>query len=120
MRVHQLIIKNTFCYDKVDKIILLGSGPLNVLICLNIKITAVSEAQWIVGLLQWKIGFDSPNLYFEVRKAFSLFCLVQNGPGVTWVACISLRERSKWSLGCARAFLEAFWTFCNTWDTQSQ
>ena len=27
---------------------------------------------------------------------------------LTWVACIGLRERFKWSLGCARSFLEAF------------
>ena len=48
------------------------------------------------------------------------FCLVQNGPEVTWVACISLKEPSKWSLGCTRAFLRPFWTFCNACDTQSQ
>ena len=45
---------------------------------------------------------------FEVRKASCLFCLVENNPGVTEVASNALRERSKLSLGCARAFLEAF------------
>ena len=28
---------------------------------------------------------------FEVQKDSSLFCLVQNIPGVTWVACIDLK-----------------------------
>ena len=55
--------------------------------------------------------FQVAKFLFEARKASSLFCLVQNGPGITWVACIALRERSKWSLWCERAFLEAFWTF---------
>ena len=64
----------------------------------ELLLTALSEASWIVGLLQWKIVFNSE----------SLFCLVQNGPVVTWFACIGLREPSKWSLECARAFLEAF------------
>ena len=41
---------------------------------------------------------------FQVTK----FLSCPNGPGVTWVACISLSKRSKWSLGCARALLEAF------------
>ena len=68
------------------------SGPLR-------PHTAVSEAQWILVLLQWKIGFKS---------ASSLFGLVQKDPGVTWVACVGLKACSKWSLGCARAFLEAF------------
>ena len=48
---------------------------------------------------------------FKVWKASILFVLVQNGPGVTWVACIGLRENTKWSFRCERAFLEAFWTF---------
>ena len=52
--------------------------------------------------------FQVAKFLFEVWKASSLFCLVQNGPGLTWVACIGLRERSKWSLGCARSFLETF------------
>ena len=55
--------------------------------------------------------FQVAKFLFEARKASSLFFLVQNGPGVTWVACNGLREHSKWSLGCERAFLEAFWTF---------
>ena len=64
--------------------------------------------------------FQVAKFVFEVRKASSLFCLVQNGPGFTWVACIGLRERFMWSLGWVMALLEAFWTFCNTYDTQSQ
>ena len=47
-------------------------------------LTAVSEAQWIVGIQVAKF-------LVEVQKASSLFCLVQNGPGVTWVACIGLK-----------------------------
>ena len=48
-----------------------------------------------------KNRFQVAKFKFEVRKASSLFCLVQNGPEVTWVACIGLRERSKMSLvGC--------------------
>ena len=65
-------------------------------------------------------SFQVAKFLFEVQKTASLFCLVQNGPGVIWVACLGLRECSKWSLRCARAFLEVFWTFSNTWDTQSQ
>ena len=60
----------------------------------NTLFTAVSEAPWIVEVLQWKIGFKSLFFLFEVQKASSLFCLVQNGPGVTLVTCIGLRERS--------------------------
>ena len=69
------------------------------------------------------VNFGAPSMEnsFQFRKTSSLFCLVQNGPKVTWVACIGLRERSKWSLRCARDVLEAFLkTFSNTWDTQSQ
>ena len=47
--------------------------------------------------------FQVAKFSFEVRKSSSLFCLAQYGPGVTWVACIGLRECSKWSLGCQRA-----------------
>ena len=64
-------------------------------------------------------SFQITKFLFDVWK-ISTFCLVQSGPFVIWVACIGLRERSKWSFSCARAFLEAFWTFSNTWDTQSQ
>ena len=73
--------------------------------------TAVSEAQWIVGILQWEICFKLPNFYLKSKRLLVFFCLVQNGPGVTWVACIGHRERSKWSFGYERAFLEVFWTF---------
>ena len=52
--------------------------------------------------------FQVNRFLLEVQKASSLFCLVQNVPGVPWVACIGLKEWYKWSLGCARAFLEAF------------
>ena len=34
--------------------------------------------------------FQVAKFVFEVQKASSLFCLVQNGPGVTWDACICL------------------------------
>ena len=64
--------------------------------------------------------FQIPKIKFEVQKATFLFCLVQNGPGVSWVACKGLRERFKWSLGCTRSFLGFFMTFCNTCNTQSQ
>ena len=37
--------------------------------------------------------FQVAKFSFEVQKSSSLFCLVQNNPGVTWVACIGLRER---------------------------
>ena len=56
-------------------------------------------------------GFQVPKFLFEVQKASSLFCLVQNGPVVIWVACVGLIWSSKWSLRSARAFSEAFWTF---------
>ena len=55
-----------------------------------------------------KNRFQVAFFLFEVQKASSLFYLVQNGQGLTWVSCIDLREQYKWSLGCARAFLEAF------------
>ena len=56
-------------------------------------------------------GFQVAKFLFEVQKASSLFCCVQNGPEVIWVACIGLRGSSKLSLRSARAFSEAFWTF---------
>ena len=46
-------------------------------------------------------------IFFKFKRLLVLF-LVQNGPGVTWVACIGLKEGSIRFLGCARAFLEAF------------
>ena len=52
--------------------------------------------------------FQVAKILFEVIKASSLFNLVQNGPEVTWIACIGLRDRSMWSLGSARTFLAAF------------
>ena len=56
-------------------------------------------------------GFQVAKFLFEVQKASSLFCCVQNGPVVIWVACIGLRGSSKLSWRSARAFSEAFWTF---------
>ena len=56
-------------------------------------------------------GFQVAKFLFEVQKASSLFCRVQNGPVVIWVACIGLRGSSKLPLRSARAFSEAFWTF---------
>ena len=56
-------------------------------------------------------GFQVTKFLFEVQKASSLVCLVQNGPVVIWVACIGLRGSSKLSLTSVRAFSEAFWTF---------
>ena len=48
--------------------------------------------------------FQAAKLLFEVQKAYIIFCLVQNGPAVSWFVCIGLNERSKCSLGCERAF----------------
>ena len=48
---------------------------------------------------------------FEVQKASSLFCPVQKGPVVIWVARIGLRGSSQLPLRRERAFSEAFWTF---------
>ena len=62
------------------------------------------------GALSMENSFQVANFSFKV----------QNGPGVIWVACIGLSERSKCSLRCASAFLGAFWTVSNTWDTQLQ
>ena len=73
--------------------------------------TTVSGAQRMVGLFQWKIGFKLPNFYLKCKMLLVFFFflfLVQNGQGDTGVACIGLRERSKWALGCERAFLEVF------------
>ena len=56
-------------------------------------------------------GFQVAKFLFEVQKASSLVCLVQNGPVVIWVACIGLRGSYKLSLTSVRAFSEAFWTF---------
>ena len=55
--------------------------------------------------------FKLPNFYLEVQKTLNLFCLVQNGPVVIWVACIGLRGSSWGSLISDRGFSEAFWTF---------
>ena len=57
------------------------------------------------------IGFQVAKFLFEVQKASSLFCCVQNGPVVIWVAWIGLRGSSKLSWRSERAFSEAFWTF---------
>ena len=74
----------------------------------------------ICGAPSMENRFQVAKFLFKVRKASSLFCLVQNGPGVTWIAYIGLKEHSKWSLGCAGAFLEAFFDLFNTCNTQSQ
>ena len=50
--------------------------------------------------------FHIVNFLFEVQKASSHLSGL-NGQGVTKVACIDLRDCSKWSLGCARVFLES-------------
>ena len=52
--------------------------------------------------------FQVAKFSFEVQKSSILFCQVQNGPGVTWVVCIGLRDHSQSSLGCERVFLEEF------------
>ena len=57
------------------------------------------------GALSMENSFQVANFLFKV----------QNGPGVIWVACIGLSERSKCSLRFASAFLGAFWTVSNTW-----
>ena len=71
------------------------------------------------GASSMENNFLVAKFVFKVRKISSLFCLVQNGAEVIWVACIGISERSKWYSRCARAFLEAFWTYITSWDTQS-
>ena len=39
----------------------------------EIQLTAVSEAQWIVGLFQWKIDFKSPNFYLKFERLLVFF-----------------------------------------------
>ena len=56
-------------------------------------------------------GFQVTKFLIQVQKTSNLFCLVQNGPIVIWVAYIGLRGSSRWSLRSERAFSEAFWTF---------
>ena len=56
-------------------------------------------------------GFQVTKILFEVQKTSNLFCLVQNGPVVIWVACFGLRGSSRGSLRSERGFSEAFWTF---------
>ena len=56
-------------------------------------------------------GFQVTKFLFEVQKTSNLFCLVQYGPVVIWVACIGLRGSYRWSWRSERAFSEAFWTF---------
>ena len=43
--------------------------------------------------------FQIAKFSFEVRKSSSLFCTVQNGPGVTCVPHLCLMKCSKWSFG---------------------
>ena len=56
-------------------------------------------------------GFQVAKFLFEVQKASSLFCCVQNGPVVIWVVCIGLRGSSRGSLRSERDFSGTFWTF---------
>ena len=51
---------------------------------------------------------SSVNIFIWSLKGFQSYCLVQNDPGLTWVACIGPRECSKCSWGYARSFLDAF------------
>ena len=60
------------------------------------------------GALTMENSFQVAKYLFKVQKASSLFCLVQYCTAVIWVACIGLREGSKWSLRSSRAFSEAF------------
>ena len=72
------------------------------------------------GFPSMENSFQVAKFLVKVQEASSLFCLVQNGPVVIWVACFGLRDSAKWSLRSARAFSEAFWTMSQNWDTQSQ
>ena len=56
-------------------------------------------------------GIQVAKFQFEVQKTSNLFCLVQNGPVVIWVARIGLIGSSRGSLRSERGFSEAFWTF---------
>ena len=75
-------------------------------------------------------SFQVAKFVFQVRKTSSLFCLVENGPEVIWVACIGLILYDIRLLGHRpkfdylndwpqRAFLVIL-KVCNTKDTQSQ
>ena len=48
--------------------------------------------------------FQVAKFYLKSKRFLVFFCLVQNGPGVTWVACIGLKVVLK---GC-KVVLEAF------------
>ena len=56
-------------------------------------------------------GIQVAKFQFEVQKTSNLFCLVQNGRVVIWVARIGLIGSSRGSLRSERGFSEAFWTF---------
>ena len=56
-------------------------------------------------------GIQVAKFQFEVQKTSNLFCPVQNGPVVIWVARIGLIGSSRGSLRSERGFSEAFWTF---------
>ena len=92
----------------------LGSGLTFVMINKNILLTVFPVHSPFRGSVNcWAPLMEN---FFQVakfvlkvkKKSFKFFCLVQKNPGIIWVACIGLRYYSKWSLGCARAFLEAF------------
>ena len=101
----------------------LNPGLFFLLIFWNIYVTGlcttISEARWIVGLLQWKMVSKSQNFNFQSERLLVFFCLIQNGPVVIWVACIDIRESYKWSFRSARAYSEAFLSFSKSWDTKS-
>ena len=61
----------------------------------------------LLGTLK-KNWFKVTKFVFEVQKALSFFCLVQNGPVIILVGCIGRRGSFKWSLWSANS--EAFWT----------
>ena len=56
-------------------------------------------------------GIQVAKFKFEVQKTSNLFCLVQNGPVVIWVARIGLIGSSRGSLRSERGYSEASWTF---------
>ena len=49
-----------------------GSGKANLHMTQS-QLTAVSEAQRIDGLLQWKIGFKSPNFHLNSESLLVFF-----------------------------------------------
>ena len=56
-------------FKKIAPVLQNVRTTINSNICgLALQHTAVSEAQWIVGLLQWKIGFKSPNFSLKSKR----------------------------------------------------